>query len=89
MDPQFQDAWINITASRIAFTLRGDIGTANSLVAQANSLIMEARKSDGNEDVTVNDITPDFLRIRGSWGGPNWEQTPNMSFDWGSAWSPY
>jgi hypothetical protein len=89
MDPHFQDAWINVTASRIAFTLLGDISKANSLVAQANAMIMEARKSDGNEDITVNDVTPDWLRTRGNYGGPNWEYSPNMSFDWGSFYSPY
>lgn len=90
MDPLFQDAWINILGARLAFQLTGDKALANQLVGHANNAIMEARKADGNEGITVNDVTPDFLRTRGSYGvGPNWEFSPNMSFDWGSFYSPY
>jgi hypothetical protein len=89
MDTYFQDAWINLLASRLAFSLLGDTPRANALINQTNAMIMEARKADGNEDITVNDVTPDFLRARGNWGGPNWEFSPNMSFDWGSTYSPY
>jgi hypothetical protein len=69
--------------------LSGDKGTANQLIQITNTMISEARKSDGNEGLTVNDVTPDFLRVRGTWGGPNWEFTPNIAFDWGGYWSPY
>ena len=89
MDPLFQDAWISILAARLSFQLSGDKQRANELIGIANAMIMEARKVDGNEGITVNDITPDFLRIRGNWGGPNWEYSPNMSFDWGAFYSPY
>jgi len=89
MDPAFQEAWIAIVGARLCVQLTGDKALANQSIALANNLIMEARKSDGNEDITVNDITPDFLRIRGNWGGPNWEYSPNFSFDWGSSYSPY
>src|SRR5215472_6632455 len=89
MDPAFQEAWVAILGARLCVQLTSDKALANQSVALANSLIMEARKSDGNEDITVNDITPDFLRIRGNWGGPNWEYSPNFSFDWGSSYSPY
>ena len=89
MDPMFQEAWVNILGARLCFQLSGDKALANQCIATTNTLIMEARKADGNEDITVNDVTPDFLRIRGNWGGPNWEYSPNMSFDWGSSYSPY
>lgn len=89
MDPLFQDAWASILAARLAFQLSGDKAMANQCIATANNLIMEARKADGNEGITVNDVTPDFIRIRGDWGGPYWEYSPNMSFDWGSFYSPY
>lgn len=89
MDPMFQEAWVSILGARLCFQLTGDKALANQSIASANTLIMEARKADGNEDITVNDVTPDFLRIRGNWGGPNWEYSPNMSFDWGSSYSPY
>jgi hypothetical protein len=89
MDPMFQEAWANILGARLCFQLSGDKALANQCIQNTNSLIMEARKADGNEEITVNDVTPDFLRIRGNWGGPNWEYSPNMGFDWGSTYSPY
>jgi hypothetical protein len=89
MDPLFQDAWIHILGARLAFQLAGDKALANILIGLTNNMIMEARKADGNEGITVNDVTPDFLRIRGDYGGPNWEFSPNGSFDWGSTYSPY
>ncbi len=90
MDPLFQDAWVHILAARLAFQLSGDKALANILVQASNAMIMEARKADGNEGITVNDVTPDFLRTRGGYGvGPNFEYSPNLSFDWGANWSPY
>jgi hypothetical protein len=88
-DVHFQDALVHLLASRLSMQLSGDKGTANQLIAITNGMISEARKSDGNEGLTVNDVTPDFLRVRGTWGGPNWEFTPNIAFDWGGYWSPY
>lgn len=89
MDVLFQDAWVHILAARLSFQLNGDKALANQLVGLANTAIMEARKVDGNEGPEVNDVTPDFIRIRGNWAGPNWEFSPNMSYDWGSFFSPY
>jgi hypothetical protein len=89
MDEFFQDAWVAVLASRLVFQLSGDKALANQALGQTNRLIAEARIADGNENLTVNDVTPDFLRTRGNYGGPNWEYTPNMSFDWGSFYSPY
>lgn len=89
MDPLFQDAWVAILGARLVHQLSGDKGLANEAIMVANKIIEEARKVDGNEGITTNDVTPDFLRVRGSWGGPNWEFSPNMSFDWGSFISPY
>lgn len=90
MDPLFQDAWIHILGARLAPQLNGEMSRANLNIAQANASIMEARKADGNEGITVNDITPDFIRARGfGSGGPNYEYSPNLDFDWGSTYSPY
>jgi len=90
MDPLFQDAWIHILGARLAVQLAGDKALANLLVQSANGMIMEARKADGNEGITVNDVTPDFLRTRGGYGvGPNFEYSPNLTFDWGSGFNPY
>jgi hypothetical protein len=89
MDELFQDAWIAVLAARLVFQLSGDKALANQAITESNRLIAEARIVDGNENLTVNDVTPDWLRTRGNFGGPNWEYTPNMSFDWGSFYSPY
>jgi hypothetical protein len=90
MDDMFQDAWIHILGARLAFQLSGDKALANQLIGLTNNMIMEARKVDGNEGITVNDVTPDFLRIRGGYGvGPNFEYSPNIDFDWGGFYSPY
>jgi hypothetical protein len=89
MDEFFQDAWIAILAARLVFQLSGDKALANQAISVSNRLIAEARIADGNENLTVNDVTPDWMRTRGNFGGPNWEYSPNLSFDWGSFYSPY
>lgn len=90
MDPLFQDAWAHILGARLCSQLSGEKSKANELIALTNNMIMEARKADGNEGITVNDVTPDFIRTRGSFGvGPNYEYSPNMDFYWGSFYSPY
>lgn len=89
LDQLFQDAWIHILGARLSFQLNGDKLRANELIMLTNNMITEARKADGNEGLTVNDVTPDFIRTRGNFGGPAWEYSPNMSFDWGSYYSPY
>ena len=78
-----------ISAARLSFQLSGDKALANSLIGLANNMIMEARKADGNEGITKNDVTPDFIRIRGVWGGPGWESSFNGDFDWGDCYAPY
>jgi len=89
MDEFFQDAWVAVLAARLVFQLSGDKALANQAITQTNRLIAEARIADGNEGITINDVTPDWMRTRGNFGGPNWEYSPNMSFDWGSFYSPY
>jgi hypothetical protein len=89
MDELFQDAWVAVLAARLVFQLSGDKALANQAIGEANRLVAEARIADGNENLTVNDVTPDWMRTRGNFGGPNWEYSPNMSFDWGSFYSPY
>lgn len=88
MDPQFIEAWVALLGARIAFQLTGDTATANLKIGEANGFIVEARKSDGNEGLTVNDVTPDWIRIRGI-DYPGVGYSPNMSFDWGPLWPVY
>lgn len=88
MDPLFIDAWSAILGAGLVMALTGDKTLANVKVAEANSKIAEARKADGNEGLTINDVTPDFIRIRGI-DFPNWDFGPNMQYDWGPMFTPY
>lgn len=88
MDKLFQDAWALITAARMTMALTGDKALAQLGVSLANEKIIEARKCDANEGLTINDVTPDWIRTRGIqfdayWGGIN------QSFDWGPMFTPY
>lgn len=85
MDTLFQSAWISCLGAGLCMALTGDKSLANMLVADANADILEARKADGNEGLTINDVTPDWIRERGItypdyyYGGPN-------QFNWGGLW---
>lgn len=88
MDTLFQSAWINVLGASLCIVLTGDKVLANSKIALANNAIIDARKADGNEGLTINDVTPDFIRARGvayteSYSGPY------SQFDWGPTWSSF
>lgn len=80
-DPMFQDAFVQALGGDICYALTGDKTLAKLCYAKANDLIVEARKADSNEGLTVNDVTPDWIRARGiafddvRFGG--------QAFDWG------
>lgn len=82
-DTLFQSALIQVVAANLAVALTGDKQMANLMLGMVNQDIVEARKADGNEGLTVNDVTPDFIRVR----GVNWTEyysgPYNNSFDWG------
>jgi len=82
-DPLFQDAFYNALGANICMALTGDKTLANMCIQLANHSITEARKADGNEGVTINDIPPDWIRTR----GVNWANGmvagPYGGFDWG------
>ena len=82
-DPLFQDAMANALGADIVMGLSGDKGAANLCIGRANNSIMEARKADGNEGLTINDVTPDFIRVRGIWNTDGFTSGPYNSFDWG------
>lgn len=85
MDTLFQTAFISALAGQLCYALTGDKALANMKLSEANNDIMEARKADGNEGLTINDVTPDWIRARGiAW--PGWQQGPNQNFDWGGLW---
>lgn len=88
MDDLFKQAWINVLAGGLVVALTGDKALANEKIALANKSIEEARKVDGNEGLTMNDVTPDFIRIRGiAW--TEYYTGPWSNYDWGSYWPVY
>jgi hypothetical protein len=85
MDPDFVEAWAHVLGAGTVVALTGDKQLANMCIAIANQKIAEARKNDGNEGLTVNDVTPDFIRIRGI-NFPGFFNGIWMGFDWGAGW---
>ena len=88
MDPDFVEAWAYALGAGVCIALTGDKALANMCIGVTNRKIEEARKVDGNEGLTINDVTPDFLRIRGiawteAYSGP-WS-----GFDWGNLWAQF
>lgn len=88
MDDQFQEAWAKILAAQVCMALSGDKKLANSMVQLANTIISLARVGDGNEGFTVNDVTPDWIAIRGA-DFANPYSSPFTDFDWGALWPMY
>lgn len=88
MDDMFVEAWAYVLGAGICMALTGDKGLANESIAKANDRILQARKVDGNEGLTVNDVTPDWIRIRGiAW--TEYYSGPYSTFDWGALWPVY
>lgn len=65
MDEQFQDCYAQILGGVVTIPLTGDKKLANMAIQAGNQIIQIARTGDGNEGFTVNDVTPDWIRIRG------------------------
>lgn len=88
MDTLFQSAWTQVLAGTLAMALTGDKKLANMLVSLANRTIEQARTPDGNEGLTINDVTPDWIRIRGAdFVAP--QSGPFSGFDWGGMWPSF
>ena len=85
MDDQFQEAYVKILAGQVCMALTGDKKLANMKVQEANTIVALARQSDGNEGLSVNDVTPDWLRIRGiDFAEPY--SGPYSGMEWGGMW---
>lgn len=87
-DPLFQDAFQDALAANLVMALVGDKGLANGFIAKANNTIAEARKADGNEGLTINDVTPDWIRVRG-YGFDTQYLGQSSNFDWGGLLQSY
>lgn len=88
MDTLFQSAWINLNAAAMVMALSGDKSLANQLIAEVNKSIEIARSIDGNEGLSVNDVTPDWIRIRGIGYFDGMQSGPygGNGFEWGNSW---
>lgn len=84
-DDLFIEALSRILGSGLCMALTGDKKLANMKIQEANGMIQIARTPDGNEGLTVNDITPDWIRIRGI-DFPEPYAGPYSGFDWGGMW---
>ena len=89
MDSQFTQAWAAALAGRTVYQLTGDKALANLKINEANSLIRAARSVDGNEGLTINNVTPDWIRFRGIEYPTDFGWTPNIMYDWGNALTLY
>lgn len=85
-DPSFQEGIFAAGGATLCMALQGSRDLANALLAEANDVIRIARGDDGNEGLTVNDVTPDFIRIRGIAyvDGMGVQSGPYQGYDWGS-----
>jgi hypothetical protein len=86
-DTLFQSALINVLAAAMQMPLRGDRAFSNDLIKEVNLAIELARSIDGNEGLTINDVTPDFIRGHGvtyteGYSGP-------YGYDWGPGWPSF
>lgn len=86
-DDLFQDAFAGVLGGAICMALTGDKRMADLVIKMANFAIEKARAVDGNEGLTINDTTPDWIRIRGV-DFPTAYSGPYLGYDWGGMW-PY
>jgi len=86
-DDDFIEAYVRVLGAQLANALTSDKTLANSVLQEANMIIEQARTTDGNEGLTINDTTPDWIRVRGI-HFPQQYSGPAIGYDWGSLW-PY
>lgn len=89
MDPMFVEALVGVLAAHTNYVLTKDKAQSNLLIELANGKIREARKADGNEGLTINDYTPDWIRVRGAAFTEYFNAGPWSGFDWGPFWPAY
>jgi hypothetical protein len=89
MDSNLQSAWAMALAGRLVWQLNGNAAQANMKLQEANNMIMAARSVDGNEGLTINNVTPDWIRIRGIDYPYDQAWSPNIQYDWGAVLTLY
>ena len=85
MDDSFQEALAKILGATVSVALSGDKTLTKMAIEEANRSIAEARGDDGNEGLTINDVTPDWIRTRGFDALDIYTQN-GWSFNWGPVW---
>lgn len=64
-DAQFIEAMSLVLAAQVSYSITGDRALKKDLLQQAATVIMSARVTEANQGITVHEITPDWLAIRG------------------------
>lgn len=83
-DPSFREALYTVGGGKILMALVGNRDRANDLIKIGNDIIRAARGDDGNEGLTINDVTPDWIRARGVNYTEGLYSGPYQGYDWGS-----
>lgn len=72
---QFVDAFVGALAARLCVPLNGNLKLTQLAIGVGQAALKAAQASDGNEGITVQDIAPDWMRVRGylsDWATPDW-----------------
>jgi hypothetical protein len=88
-DPSFREAMYDSGGAVLVMALKGNKDFANQLLAKANATIMRARGDDGNEGLTINNVTPDWIRGRGIAFTDTMYSGPYSGYDWGNCFASY
>lgn len=88
-DDLFTNAFTSILGASLNMALAGDKKLSNMLIALANDDIGKARGRDGNEGLTVNDVLPDWLRVRGVAFIEDYSGPFDSGYNWGGIWPGY
>ncbi len=88
-DVDFQEALIQIVGARLCVALTGDKALANMKISETNAMIIEARGTDANEGLKVNDVLPDWIRVRGINFTEDYSGPYDTGFNWGAIWPGY
>lgn len=86
-DTLFQSALSDALAAKVCQALTGDKKLVQGLVNRVNESIAAARSIDGNEGPMINDVTPDWIRIRGIGWTDGYVSGPYTGYDWGNSWA--
>lgn len=88
-DPSFRDGLYTAGGAALCMALQGDKDLANRLLGAANETIRIARADDGNEGLTINDVTPDWIRTRGIAYADGMQSGPYQGYDFGNYFPMY